>query len=163
MDSLSAFDILALHPRVADLPGDWLRQLARHAWPVEHDPGHRLFRADAPADRLWMVYTGHIRLDLYVPGRGYVEVDRCAEIVGLAALIPPYRWEFGGLVGERFHALEFRAAGLLNLFAESPDLGCVMYARLLAAANAGLRSARQRLTGLTTHPGPGDTGLPARA
>ena len=52
---LSVFDLLVMHPLAADLPAGWVHRLARHARPVFHVTGFRLFREDAPADRLWLL------------------------------------------------------------------------------------------------------------
>ncbi|MEU8661504.1 cyclic nucleotide-binding domain-containing protein [Actinoplanes philippinensis] len=145
MLDLTTFDMLALHPLLADLPAAWLRRLTAHARPVDHGRGQRLFRADAPTELVWLVHSGHVLLDLPVPGRGDVVVDRCEEFVGWAALVRARRWNFGGVVGDDLYAVEFHAAGLRDQLADDPDLRCELYARLLTVADAGLLATRHRL------------------
>ncbi|BEL05144.1 hypothetical protein Q0Z83_033350 [Actinoplanes sichuanensis] len=152
MRDLTTFDMLALHPLFADLPTAWLRRLTAHGRPVEYERGFRLFGADAPVERMWLLLSGSVLLDLPVPGRGDVPVDRCEGFVGWAALARARRWDFGGVAGEDLYAVEFRATGLRDQLADDPDLRGEFYARLITVADDGLRSLRLRVAGLTIPP-----------
>jgi CRP-like cAMP-binding protein len=155
MSALSVFDLLAMHPLVADLPAGWLHRLAMHARPVYRATGHRLFREDGPADRFWLIHSGAVALDLHVPGRGDVVIDRLAggTMVGWSWLLAPHRWRFGAVVAEDVRGLEFDAARVRAVMAADTDLGREIDARVLTIVADRLQAARHRLVELYAYPG----------
>jgi len=152
---LSVFDLLAMHPLVADLPAGWLHRLALRARPVFHVTGFRLFREEAPADRLWLVHSGDVAIDLHVPGRGDIVVEHlgAGSVVGWSWLLPPYRYRFGAIVAEDIRAVEIDAAYVRALLAEDAELGCDVQGRLLAVVADRLLAARNRVAALYAYPG----------
>jgi len=152
---LSVFDLLVMHPLAADLPAGWLRRLALHARPVYHVAGFRLFREEAPADRLWLVHSGDVAVDLHVPGRGDIVVERlgAGAVVGWSWLLPPYRYRFGAIVAEDIRAVEVDAAHVRSLIAEDAELGRELESRLLTVVADRLLAARNRLIELYAYPG----------
>jgi CRP/FNR family cyclic AMP-dependent transcriptional regulator len=156
---LSVFDLIAVHPLVADLPAGRLHRLAAHARPVYRSTGHRLFREDGPADRFWLVHSGTVAIDLHVPGRGDVVIEKVGPgtVVGWSWLIAPYRWRFGGVVADDIRALEFDAARVRAVMAEDPDLGREMDTRFLTIVADRLEAARHRLVELYAYPVGGST------
>lgn len=154
MAPLTVFDQMALHPFLADLRSGWLRRLAVHAHTVIRYPGHRMFAEDAPATRFWLLRTGAISLEINVPGRGDIVVERIGDggVVGWSWLLPPYRWSLGAVVAEECRAIEFDAAGVRRLIAEDPDLGRELTERVLAVTAGRLRTTRRRLVDLYAYP-----------
>ncbi|MFC7530110.1 Crp/Fnr family transcriptional regulator [Actinoplanes sp. GCM10030250] len=154
MPSLSVFDLLAMHDFVADLPAGWLHRLALTGQPVFFGPGHRLCREDGNADRFWLLHSGTVAVDFYVPGRGDIVVERVGpgSPVGRSWMRPPYRWRFGAVVAEDVHAVEFDAERVRKLIAEDADLGRELTGRMLDVVTARLQSARHRLIELYAYP-----------
>jgi CRP/FNR family cyclic AMP-dependent transcriptional regulator len=154
MTSLSVFDLLTLHDLGAGLPAGWLHRLARHARPVYRGTGHRLFREDQPAERFWLLHSGNVAVDLHVPGRGDVVIERlgAGAVLGWSWLLPPHRWRFGAIVADHVGALEFDAAPVRALIAEDADLGRELNARMLAVVAGRLQAARHRLADLYAYP-----------
>ena len=152
---LSVFDLLVMHPLVADLPAGWLHRIALHARPVHHVSGFRLFREDGPADRLWLVHSGDVAVDLHVPGRGDVVVEHLGpgSTVGWSWLLPPYRYRFGAIVAEDIRAVEIDAAHARSLISGDAELGRELESRLLAVVADRLLAARNRLVELYAYPG----------
>jgi len=154
MTSLSVFDLMVLHDFATELPSGWLRRLAVYGRPVHYVAGYRLFREDDNADRLWLVNSGLVAVDLHVPGRGDIEAERLGSgsVVGVSALVPPYRWALGAIVVEDVRAVEFYAAGVRAIMAEDPDLGRDLFQRLLRTSQDRLAAARHRLVELSAFP-----------
>jgi len=154
MTSLSVFDLMVLNDFVTDLRGGWLRRIAVYGRPVHYVAGYRLFREDDNADRLWLVNSGEVSVDLHVPGRGDIEAERLGpgSVVGVSALVPPYRWALGAVVVDDLRAVELYAAGVRAIMAEDPDLGRDLFRRLLRASQDRLTSARNRLIELNAFP-----------
>ena len=66
---------LAGHSFVRGLPADGVAQLAALASSVEMAAGQRVFDEGEPANRMWLIRSGRIALDLRVPGRDRVIVE----------------------------------------------------------------------------------------
>ena len=60
---------LAGHGFLRGLPDRHVALLAGAASLVSFRRGHRLFEEGGPASRLWLIRSGHVALDLHVPGR----------------------------------------------------------------------------------------------
>jgi CRP/FNR family cyclic AMP-dependent transcriptional regulator len=150
MAPLTVFDQITMHPFVGDLPSNWLCRLAAHGRTVLRHPGDRLFDEGAPARQFWLLRSGTVALDFFVPGRGHIVLERVGadSVVGWSWLIPPYRWTLGAVVAEPMRAVEFDAAGVRALIAEDADLGRELTLRLLAVLGGRLQMARSRLVEL---------------
>jgi CRP-like cAMP-binding protein len=154
MTSLSVFDQLAMHDFAADLPAEWLSGWAAHARPVFHASRSRLFSTGGPANKFWLINSGAVVLDLPVPGRGDIVIERLrsGSVLGWSWLIAPYRWRFGALVAEDIHAIEFDAARVRDLIAGDPEIGRDLNGRFLAVLAERLHAARGRLAELYAYP-----------
>lgn len=151
---LSVFDLLVMHPAVADLPSGWLRRLAPLGRPTYHCAGKRLFREDEPADRFWLIHSGFVAVDLHVPGRGDVVVEKlgAGTVVGWSWLLPPFRWRFGAVVAVDIRTVEFDAVAVRAAIGEDPDLGRELEHRFLGVVADRLQAARHRLIELYAYP-----------
>ena len=51
------------------------------------------------ASRFWLVQSGHVDLDLHVPGQGRMKIETIGmgELLGWSWLFPPYKWAFGAV------------------------------------------------------------------
>ena len=148
MSSLTVYDHLALHPMVADLPAGWLRRLAAYGTFVAWPASTRLLRVGGPVDRLWLLCSGAVVLDLHVGDLGDVPIETLAVggVVGWSCLIPPYRSTVGAGVTEECRAIEIGAAPLRELIAEDPAFGLEFTTRMLDVAAQRMRAAQRRLT-----------------
>ncbi|KUL22433.1 Crp/Fnr family transcriptional regulator [Actinoplanes awajinensis] len=154
MTALSVFDQLALHPFAEDLPSDWLHRWSVHGRPVFRPSRHRLFSAGDPANKFWLLNAGVVVLDMAVPGRGDIVVERLrpGAVIGWSWLMAPYRWRFGALVAEDIHAIEFDAVRIRDMIAGEPELGRDLNARFLAVLADRLEASRRRLAELYAYP-----------
>jgi CRP-like cAMP-binding protein len=143
---MTVFDQLAMHPAVADLPGDWLHQLAACGREVTWPAWTRLLRERDTADAFWLIRSGVVELDFHLPGLGDLPIERigAGSLLGWSWLIPPYRSTLGVLVVEQCAAIELRAAPVRELIAGDPVFGAAFTTRVLAGAAQRLRAARRR-------------------
>ncbi|MFF5076358.1 cyclic nucleotide-binding domain-containing protein [Actinoplanes sp. NPDC000266] len=150
MTTLSVFDLLTMHDFVADMPAHWTHRLSWAGRPVYRASGHRLCREDGAADRFWLVHSGTVAIDLFVPGRGEVTIERlgAGAVVGWSWLLPPCRWRFGAVVAEDIRAVELDAVRVHKLMAEDPGLALDLGRRFLAVTGDRLAAARHRLVEL---------------
>jgi CRP-like cAMP-binding protein len=127
-----------------------LGRLAPHARMVLRHPGHRLFAQDGPATAFWLLRSGAVSIELRVPGRGDVVIERVGAggVVGWSWLLPPYRWTLGAVVAAECRAVQLDAAGVREAIAEDPDPGRELTARFLAVTADRLQAARRRLAEL---------------
>ena len=63
-------DALATHPFLHGMSRDHLAALAETATDVTFPVRHRLFEDGGGANRFWLIQSGHVALDLHVPGQG---------------------------------------------------------------------------------------------
>jgi CRP-like cAMP-binding protein len=117
--------------------------------------GHRLCREDAYADRFWLINSGAVAVDFYVPGRGDIVVEQigAGAPVGWSWVRPPFRWRFGAVVADDVHAVEFDAVRVRDLIAEDADLGRELTMRMLDVMSDRLQYTRHRLIELYAYPG----------
>ena len=128
-----------------------LDTLANAASEVMYPAGHRLFADGEYADKFWLVESGHVALDLLVPGEGPVVVDHIGigGIVGWSWVLPPYQWAFGAVCVTEVKAYQFDAKAVRELCAADPALRAELTARLFQVVAARLQDTRTKLIGRT--------------
>ncbi|MBO4208770.1 cyclic nucleotide-binding domain-containing protein [Micromonospora echinofusca] len=151
---MTTLDLLRTHPFLVGLPEPWLARLAAHARPVVRHPGTRLFRADRPAERFWLLRDGQVGLDFPVPHRGDVQIDLIGpgQVLGWSWLRPPYRWQFGAVATDRTVAIEFDAAAVRRLITADDAFGRQFTERFMGVALERLQATRIRLLDLYAYP-----------
>ncbi|HMH36281.1 MAG TPA: cyclic nucleotide-binding domain-containing protein [Streptosporangiaceae bacterium] len=102
-------EALATHPFLHNMSRDHLAMLAQTASDVTFPARHRLFEDGGGASRFWLIQSGHVALDLHVPGQGRMTIDTIGmgELLGWSWLFPPYRWAFGAVAAGPVEAFEF--------------------------------------------------------
>jgi len=90
--------------------------------------GSELFHLGDPADRLFLVERGRIRLTLPMQVRGHqedvlVEERNPGQTVGWSALIPPYRFTLTATAPLDTEVIALSREALQQHFAESPAVG----------------------------------------
>ena len=83
---------------------DHLAVLARAAWDVTFPAGHRFFADGGHATCFWLAQSGHVTVDVDVPGQGPVPIDTIGmgALVGWSWLFPPFIWAFGAVAASRW-------------------------------------------------------------
>ena len=140
-------EALAGHPFLHGMSRDHLSVLADTARDVTFPARHRLFEDGGSATRFWLIQSGHVSLDLYVPGQSRMKIDSIGmgELLGWSWLFPPYRWAFGAVAVRRIEAFEFDARMVRACCQADPELGYDLTQRLARVLAKRLQATRVRL------------------
>jgi CRP/FNR family cyclic AMP-dependent transcriptional regulator len=138
---------LATHPFLHGISADQLTSLAETAQDVRFPARHRLFEDGGYAVRFWLIRSGHVSLDLHIPGEGPVVIETIGmgELLGWSWLFPPYRWAFGAVAATSVEAFEFDAAAVRERCAANPSLGYELNQRISLVLARRLQATRIRL------------------
>lgn len=121
--------------------------VSRAAREVRYARGQRLFSAGRDADACWIIHSGRIAVDTFVPGRGPVVIQTIGpgELLGWSWLVPPYRWHFGATAVEATTASKLDTLQLRALAEQDPRFGYRLTLTLFEALLQRLQSTRSRL------------------
>ncbi len=138
---------LSGHPFLHGMPREHLGVLADTARDVTFPARYRLFEDGGRATRFWLIQSGHVTLDLHVPGQGGTKIDTIGmgELLGWSWLFPPYRWSFGAIAAHRVEAFEFDAQAVRACCEAYPVLGYDLTQRLSQVLAKRLQATRVRL------------------
>jgi len=138
---------LATHPFLRGMAPGHLDALAEVGSDVVFPAGHRIFEEGGFASKFWLIQSGHVTLDVHVPGNGQVVIDTVGigELLGCSWLYPPYRWAFGAVCAGPLEAFEFDAAAVRARCAADPVLGYELHERLIRVLARRLQRTRTRL------------------
>jgi CRP/FNR family cyclic AMP-dependent transcriptional regulator len=164
---------LAAHPFLRRMPRDRLGLLTVAACDVRFRARYRIFEDGGNATRFWLVQSGHVSLDLQVPGEGPVVIETIGmgELLGWSCQFPPYSWAFGAVAATPVEAFEFDAPAVREACAADAGLGYELNQRItgqrLQATRIRLYPApatrRQCTDGKSTRSGPRRKSLAAAA
>jgi CRP/FNR family transcriptional regulator, cyclic AMP receptor protein len=146
---------LAAHAFLRGLPPDLLARLAGIAAEVSVPAGHRFFEEGGPAERFWLIRTGHVALDMRLPGRPRLIVETLGDgdMIGISWVAPPQEWQYGAEAVRPTTAFELTAGPVIALCDSDPAFGYQLTRRLLAVAAGRLHASRVRLMDLYAAPG----------
>jgi CRP/FNR family cyclic AMP-dependent transcriptional regulator len=140
-------EALSGHPFLHGMSRDHLTVLAGTARDVTFPARHRLFEDGGSATRFWLIQSGHVALDLHVPGQGQMRIDTIGmgELLGWSWLFPPYRWAFGAVAARAVEAFEFDGRMVRACCESDPALGYELTQRLARVVAKRLQATRVRL------------------
>lgn len=129
------------------LRADQLDALAETASEVVFPAGHRIFADGGYVGSFWLIESGHVTLDMQVPGRCRTVIGTVGigSILGWSWLIPEYQWAFGAVCATEVRAVQFNAEAVRERCAADPDLGVELIRRFLPVLAGRLQSTRARL------------------
>jgi CRP/FNR family cyclic AMP-dependent transcriptional regulator len=145
---------LDTHPFLHGMSRDHLAVLAQAAADVTYPAGQRFFEDGGHATRFWLVQSGHVTVDVHVPGQGLVSIDTIGmgELIGWSWLFSPYMWAFGAVAASPVEAFEFDARMVRTWCASDPALGYEVTRRVAEVLTRRLKSTRSRLITASIQP-----------
>ena len=121
--------------------------VAQTAEEVSYPAGTRLFSEGDEAVGCWLIRSGQIALDTYVPSRGPVVVQTLGrgDVLGWSWLVPPHYWHFTATATEPVTALRLDTTRLHELADRDPALGYPLALGLFEVLLDRLQNTRARL------------------
>jgi CRP/FNR family cyclic AMP-dependent transcriptional regulator len=145
---------LAAHPFLHGMSRDHLAVLSRAGSDVTFPVRHRFFEDGGHATRFWLVRSGHVAVDVHVPGEGRVPIDTIGmgEMIGWSWLFPPYEWAFGAVAASPVEVFEFDAGAVREWCASDPAFEYEVTRRVAQVLTKRLKSTRNRLITASIRP-----------
>lgn len=139
--------IVGEHPFFAGLEEGFRKLVCGCAKNVRFEAGQYLFHEGSPADQFYLLRHGRVALQTMAPGRGAVSflTIGVGEIVGVAWLIPPYRWTYDAKALELTRAIAMDAACLRGKCEADHDLGYDMMKRFMPVLIQRLQATRLQM------------------
>ena len=124
--------------------------LGRASRMVEAGPGFVLFREGQIEDEVFVVFSGHVRLSMKVPGRGEVTLMTAGpgDLVGWSGLISDGVMTATATVLDPTRLVAMSGRCLKQLCDSDPQLGYVLMKRLAQVISRRLVSTRLQLLDL---------------
>ena len=138
------------------MPARQLDALAETASEVMFPARYRIFADGDYAGKFWLIQSGHVALDVLVPGEGPAVIGQVGigGLVGWSWLLPPYQWAFGAVCATEVKAFQFNAQAVRDRCAADPALKDELTRRLFAVVAERLHDTRTRLITRSLATGP---------
>lgn len=106
--------------------------------------GQVIFKEGQAANEFYVLRSGKIALETFIPNRGSVNIMtlRPGEVLGWSWMIPPYKWHYDAKAVEESLAIVFDAACLRNKMEQDHDFGYRMCQRFIPMIVKRLQSTR---------------------
>lgn len=127
-----------------------LQALCRAARMVELPAGRRIFQEGSTEDDIFIVFSGHVRLSMHVPGRGDVTFLTAGpgDLVGWSGLIGDGRMTASATTVVDCQLIALSGCRLRELCASERDLGYVLMKRIAQVLSQRLLATRLQLMDL---------------
>jgi CRP/FNR family cyclic AMP-dependent transcriptional regulator len=150
MDSLKVADIVDMlreEPFSGDLSAEQIRALADCAHARSLDPREYLWRQGQQSVALYLIQSGHVALEISVPGQGPLCIDIVheGEILGYSSLMGSSRNQFDARALTPVSCIAVEWERLHRLMERDQKLGYALLKRMAPMMARKLESAQLRL------------------
>jgi CRP/FNR family transcriptional regulator, cyclic AMP receptor protein len=142
--------LLAEIPAFEGLPAEQLELIAGCAGNRVFAAGEQLMREAEPAGDFYVIRSGDVALETYVPQRGALTIETLhdGDLLGWSWLVPPYRTMFDARALGQTRTVSFDGACLRGKCEEDHELGYELLTRFTAVIVERLQATRLRLLDL---------------
>jgi CRP-like cAMP-binding protein len=142
--------IITAHPFAKDIPERFIHLLLECATLERFGAQQPIFREGADADHFFLLHSGHVVLETFVPGKGMVNTQTLSpgEALGWSWLYPPYRWHFTATAIEPVEVVALGARTLRARMDDNHDFGYDIAIRVGRVMLDRLQATRMRLLDL---------------
>lgn len=147
-------EMIAGHPFARELEHRYLHLLNECATCERYGMEQTIFEEGGAADHFYLIHSGLVALQIFVPGRGMVTIQTLApgEVLGWSWMMPPYRWHFSAIAVEPVELVAIYAPELKERMEENHDFGYAILKRMGPVMLERLQSTRLRLLELYENP-----------
>jgi CRP/FNR family transcriptional regulator, cyclic AMP receptor protein len=148
MDALESS--IMKHPFLSGLDPHFYHFFNECALLRRYEPGQEIFHEHSNAEHFYLIQSGKVALETFVPGRGMVTIQTLApsEALGWSWLFPPLQWHFSASATEPTELIEFDAAHLREKAEENRDFGNELVRRVASVLLDRLQGTRKQLIDL---------------
>ncbi|MEQ8736096.1 MAG: cyclic nucleotide-binding domain-containing protein [Rhodospirillaceae bacterium] len=143
-ETLNIEDLVREHPFLKDVDPIIFTTLAGCGHNTEFRAGELICREGEPADHFYLIRSGQVALETFIPGRGSFIFHSLGpgDCLGLSWLVPPYVWDYDARVIETVNALAFDAQCLRHKSDTDPEIGYAFLKQFIPMLVDRLRCAR---------------------
>jgi CRP-like cAMP-binding protein len=143
-------ELVSEHPFVAGLSDEHRALVAGCARIVSLDAGSMLCVEGEDADTFYLVYRGHVSIEVHQAGRGPIVIETvgAGNAVGWSWLVPPYRWTFDARATDPVGAFAIDGACLRAKSQRDASLGYALLSLVSQELLERLQATRVRLLDL---------------
>jgi len=140
-------ELLAECPAFGGMESEHLELIAGCGRNQVFEAGEHLLREGNPADVFYVLRSGRVALEAYVPARGalMIETIEAGDLLGWSWLFPPYRVAFDAIAMDTVRVIAFDGACLRGKTEEDPALGFELMKRIVPVILERLQATRVRL------------------
>jgi len=120
--------ILKGHPFFEGLDAGQLSAIADCATDSQYETGQFIFKEGQPSEHFFLIRSGGVALEIFVPGKGPIILQTIHEnsILGWSWLVPPYKKQYDAQAVKPVKALKFDGKKVRGLCEKDPKLGCTL-------------------------------------
>jgi CRP/FNR family cyclic AMP-dependent transcriptional regulator len=151
MQTIDTLDSLIIkHPFLAGLNPHFYHLFADCASLRRFGPGQEVFHEGNDARDFYLIQSGGVKLEAFVPGCGRVTIQTLGpgEPLGWSWLFPPYQWHFTASATSPTELIVFDAASLRDKAEENRDFGNELLTRVAKILLQRLQTTRLQLIDL---------------
>jgi len=128
------------------LSDEQVNAIAQISNSVCYSKGYVLFKQDDPGDFLYLLIEGDVEVLYEHAETGAQRVDTVSseEVVGCAAIVPPYTYTATEKCLSDVEVLEIKTNELRDLIQKDPQLGLLLQEYIIKILNERILSLRQR-------------------
>lgn len=145
MESLTA--VLKNHPFFRGFSPELIEKLVPYASVINFPPGKMIFNEGEEANHFYLILTGSVILEVFIPNYGPVTIERieAGDVLGWSWLYAPHRWHFNARASEETRAILLNGKTLRESIEEDLELGFNLLKRMTRVVEHRLQSTRLKL------------------
>ncbi len=145
MDGLES--LIVKHPFLSGLDPHFYHFFNECALLRRYELSQEIFHEHGNAEHFYLIQSGKVALETFVPGRGMVTIQALGpgEALGWSWLFPPHQWHFSSSATELTELIQFDGAHLREKAEENRDFGNELISRVARILLARLQGTREQL------------------
>lgn len=147
MEMKSIYDVLSEHPFFREFPEEYRRVIAGCGTNAVFQAGQAIAKEGEPADHFYLVRSGKIAIQTFVPEQGAMTLQtlREGDVLGWSWLFPPYQWTFDAVAMDVTRAIAMNGKCLREKAEHDHSLGYHLMKRFAQIMTERLRATRLQL------------------